>query len=185
MKLPALQQKFVIHFGEMGARWGMNRTVGQIYAVLFLSEQALCADEIVTALGVSRSNVSMGLKELQSWQLVHLEHQPGDRKDYFSTPDDLWQIVMTLVEQRKAREVDPTLTVLRGLQMDGDYNDTNAHARSRIEEATRMIELFSRWYEDMRDVDIERLERLLTMGAAAQKVLNFKPRKKSVKRKEN
>jgi len=69
--------------------------------------------------------------------------------------------------------------------MDGDYKDTNAHARSRIEEATRMIELFSRWYEDMRDVDIERLERLLTMGAAAQKVLNFKPRKKSVKRKEN
>ena len=102
MELPALHQKFVIHFGEMGARWGMNRTVGQIYAVLFLAEEPLCADEIVTALGVSRSNVSMGLKELQSWQLVRLEHHPGDRRDFFSTPEDLWEIVMTLVEQRKA-----------------------------------------------------------------------------------
>ncbi len=181
MDMPALQQKFVIHFGEMGARWGMNRTVGQIYAVLFLAEEPLCADEIVAALGVSRSNVSMGLKELQSWQLVRLEHHPGDRRDFFSTPDDLWEIVMTLVEQRKAREVDPTLTVLRELQLSSDFDSTNAHARARIEEATRMIELFSRWYEDMRDVDIEKLERLLKLGSAAQKVLGLKARKNTDK----
>jgi len=143
MDLPALQQKFVIHFGEMGTRWGMNRTVGQIYAVLFLAEKPLCADEIVAALGVSRSNVSMGLKELQSWQLVRLQHQPGDRRDFFTTPEDLWEIVMTLVAQRKAREVDPTLTVLRELQMDSDFDSSNEHAKHRIEEATRMIELFS------------------------------------------
>ena len=185
MELPALHQKFVIHFGEMGARWGMNRTVGQIYAVLFLAEEPMCADEIVTALGVSRSNVSMGLKELQSWQLVRLGHQPGDRRDFFSTPDDLWEIVMTLVEQRKAREVDPTLTVLRELQMDNNYGDTNAHAQARIEEATQMIELFSRWYEEMRDVDIEKLERLLKLGSAAQKVLNFNPRKKSSRKQSS
>ena len=184
MDLPALQQKFVIHFGEMGARWGMNRTVGQIYALLFLAPEALCADEIVSALGVSRSNVSMGLKELQSWQLVHLEHHPGDRRDFFSTPDDLWEIVMTLVEQRKAREVDPTLTVLRELQLDNDYSDTNAHARARIEEATQMIELFSRWYEEMRGVDIDKLERLLNLGSAAQKVLNFNAKKTSNRKRE-
>lgn len=183
MELPALHQKFVIHFGEMGARWGMNRTVGQIYAVLFLAEEPLCADEIVTALGVSRSNVSMGLKELQSWQLVRLEHHPGDRRDFFSTPDDLWEIVMTLVEQRKSREVDPTLTVLRELQLDSDYHNTSDHAKGRIEEATRMIELFSRWYEDMRGVDIDKLERLLKLGSAAQKVLSFKPRKSSTQAK--
>jgi len=179
MNLPALHQKFVIHFGEMGTRWGMNRTVGQIYAVLFLAEEALCADEIVSALGVSRSNVSMGLKELQSWQLVRLQHHPGDRRDFFSTPDDLWEIVMTLVDQRKSREVDPTLTVLRELQLDVDYDEANSHAKKRIEDATRMIELFSQWYEDMRHVDIDKLERLLKLGSAAQKVLSFSPRKTS------
>jgi len=176
MELPALQQKFVIHFGEMGTRWGMNRTVGQIYAVLFLAEEPLCADEIVTALGVSRSNVSMGLKELQSWQLVRLQHHPGDRRDFFATPDDLWEIVMTLVAQRKAREVDPTLTLLRELQLDTDFDNSNTHTKHRIEEATRMIELFSQWYEDMRQVDIDKLERLLKLGSAAQKVLRFGPK---------
>jgi len=177
MELPALHQKFVIHFGEMGTRWGMNRTVGQIYAVLFLADEPLCADEIVAALGVSRSNVSMGLKELQSWQLVRLQHHPGDRRDFFSTPDDLWEIVMTLVDQRKAREVDPTLTVLRELQLDEDFGDANPHAKKRIEDATKMIELFTRWYEDMRHVDIDKLEKLLKLGSAAQRVLSFTPKK--------
>ena len=174
MNLPAIHQKFVIHFGEMGARWGMNRTVGQIYAVLFLSKEPLCADDLVSALGVSRSNVSMGLKELQTWQLVRLQHQPNDRREYFSTPDELWEIVRTLVEQRKAREIDPTLTVLRELQMDPAFEDSDVHTRDRIEQTTRMVELFTEWYEDMRKIDTERLEQLLRMGAAAQKVLEFK-----------
>lgn len=97
MQLPPLVQTFVLHFGEMGSRWGISRTVGQIYAVLFVSVRPLNADEIVERLGVSRSNVSMGLKELQAWNLVRLQHMPGDRRDYFTTPEDLWQIVRTLV----------------------------------------------------------------------------------------
>ncbi len=101
MNLPPLIQTFVLHFGEMGSRWGINRTVGQIYALLFLSNEPLNAEDIVERLGVSRSNVSMGLKELQSWILVRLQHKPGERRDDFSTPDDIWQIVRTLVEVRK------------------------------------------------------------------------------------
>lgn len=117
MQLPPLVQTFVLHFGEMGSRWGISRTVGQIYAVLFVSVRPLNADEIVERLGVSRSNVSMGLKELQVWNLVRLQHMPGDRRDYFTTPEDLWQIVRTLVEERKKREIDPTLTLLREILM--------------------------------------------------------------------
>ena len=108
-----LQQEFILHFGEMGSRWGINRTVGQIYALLFLSEHPLCADEIVEALHVSRSNVSMGLKELQAWNLVRLRHLQGDRRDYFTTPEDMWEIVRTLIAERKKREIDPTLTFRR------------------------------------------------------------------------
>lgn len=174
MNLSATHQKFVIHFGEMGARWGMNRTVGQMYAVLFLSEDALCADELVNALGVSRSNVSMGLKELQAWNLVRLQHRPNDRRDFFATPSDMWDIVRTLIDQRKAREIDPTLTVLRELQLDPDFDASSDHTKQRIEKTTEMIELLTQWYDDMRLVDSQRLEKLLKMGAAAQKVLDFK-----------
>lgn len=90
MNLPPLVQAFVLHFGEMGSRWGINRTVGQVYALLYVSPQPLCADEIVEALGISRSNVSMSLRELQAWKLVLLKHVPNDRRDFFTTPDDVW-----------------------------------------------------------------------------------------------
>ena len=89
MPLTPLHQEFVLHFGEMGSRWGINRTVGQIYALLFISSEPLNAETITDALGISRSNTSMGLKELQGWNLVRLKHLPGDRRDYFTTPDDL------------------------------------------------------------------------------------------------
>ena len=174
MQLSSTQQRFVIHFGEMGTRWGMSRTVSQLYAVLFLSPEALCADDLVTALGVSRSNVSMGLKELQSWKLVRLEHHQSDRRDFFSTPNDMWDIVRTLMDQRKSREIDPTLSLLRELQMENDYQTTDPHTKQRIEKTTQMIELLTQWYDDMRAIDSERLEQLLKMGAAAQKVLDFK-----------
>lgn len=178
MKLPPLQHRFVLHFGEMGARWGVNRTVGQIYALLYLSEEPLCADQIVAALGFSRSNVSMGLKELQSWQLVRLQHLPDDRRDFFSTPDDLWEIVRTLAEQRKAREIDPTLSLLRELAMEEPTTEADRHAQARIAETTEMIELLTGWYDDVRKLDTERLEKLLALGAAVQRVLDFTDRLK-------
>ena len=102
MDLPPLIQAFVLHFGEMGSRWGINRTVGQIYALLFVSFEPLCAEQIVDSLGISRSNVSMSLKELQAWNLVLLKHLPGDRRDFYTTPDDVWQILRTLAEDRKS-----------------------------------------------------------------------------------
>ncbi len=182
MKLTTREQTFVTHFGEMGARWGVNRTVGQIYALLFLSEIPLCADDIVERLGFSRSNVSMGLKELQSWQLVRLQHLPDDRREFFSTPEDLWEIVRTLIEQRKAREIDPTLSLLRQLQMEAAADEPGDYVSHRIEQTTRMIELLTGWYEDMRHIDSKRLEQLLKLGATAQKVLDMTDKLKVVKK---
>jgi DNA-binding transcriptional regulator GbsR (MarR family) len=174
MKLPPLVQTFVLHFGEMGSRWGINRTVGQIYALLYVSERALNADDIVERLGLSRSNVSMGLKELQAWNLVRMQHMPGDRRDYFTTPDDIWQIVRTLVEERKKREVDPTLTMLREILMQEPHSTEEKHAQERLREMHDLFDLFSGWYADMQRLETERLVQLLSLGSKVQKVLEVK-----------
>lgn len=169
MNLPPLHKEFVLHFGEMGSRWGINRTVGQIYALLFLSEEPLNAEQIVERLGFSRSNVSMGLKELQAWNLVRLRHLPDDRRDYFTTPDDLWEIVRTLVHERKKREIDPTLSKLRELQFHQIDDAQDAYAQNRIAELSHLIELLVGWYEDMNRLETERLVGLLALGAKVQK----------------
>ncbi len=162
MTLTPIQQEFILHFGEMGSRWGINRTVGQIYALLFLSPDPLNAETITQALGVSRSNTSMALKELQSWKLVRLRHVPGDRRDYFTTPDDLWEIVRTLIAERKKREIDPTLTKLRELEMQGPAGDD--YAEARIAELRELIEMMTGFYDEMEKLETERLVKLLTLG---------------------
>jgi len=169
MNLSSLKQEFVLHFGEMGSRWGINRTVGQIYAVLFLSDIPLNADQIVDKLGFSRSNVSMGLKELQAWKLVRLRHLPDDRRDYFTTPDDMWEIVRSLVEERKKREIDPTLTKLRELEMQIPESDSDKHAHERLAELRELIELLTSWYDDMNRLETQRLKQLLALSSRLQK----------------
>jgi DNA-binding transcriptional regulator GbsR (MarR family) len=176
MTLPPLIQAFVLHFGEMGSRWGINRTVGQIYAVLFAADRPLCADDLVERLGVSRSNVSMGLKELQAWNLVRLKHVPGDRRDFFTTPEDVWVIVRTLVEERKKREIDPTLTMLRELLMQSPASDEERHAQARMKDMHELIELLTGWYAEMQRLETERLVQLLTLGSKVVKVLEMKDR---------
>ncbi len=176
MTLPPITQTFVLHFGEMGSRWGINRTVGQIYALLFLSPQPLNADQIAESLGFSRSNVSMGLKELESWRLVQLQHAPGDRREYFSTPDDIWTIVRTLAEERKRREVDPTLTMLRAVLMDTPANNAERHAQARMTEMHDLIELLTGWFDDVEQLDNDALIQLLNLGSKVRKVLQLKER---------
>ena len=168
MTLTPLQQEFVLHFGEMGSRWGINRTVGQIYALLFISGDPLNADQITSALGISRSNTSMGLKELQAWSLVRVRHIPGDRKDHFTTPDDLWEIVRILVAERKKREIDPTLTKLRELEMSPPMGDD--YAEARISELRELIEMLTGFYDEMEKLETDRLIQLLTLG---NKLRNF------------
>jgi DNA-binding transcriptional regulator GbsR (MarR family) len=172
MDLPPLTQSFVLHFGEMGSRWGINRTVGQIYALLYVSApRPLCADDIVAALGVSRSNVSMGLRELQGWNLVLPRHVPDDRRDHFTTPDDVWQILRVLAEERKKREIDPTLSVLRELLMQTPGTDQERHAQARMSEMHGLIEQLTTWYDDVKRLETERLTQLLALGAKVVRLL--------------
>jgi DNA-binding transcriptional regulator GbsR (MarR family) len=174
MHLPPVIEKFVLHFGEMGGRWGVNRTVGQIYALLFLSDRPLNAEEITDSLGISRSNVSMGMKELESWRLVRKRHLATDRRDYFEAPDDIWQIVRTLAEERRKREVDPTLSMLRDILMDTPGSAEERHAQVKMRQMHELIELLVGWADDVQKLDNQSLRQLLTLGAGVSKVLDFK-----------
>jgi DNA-binding transcriptional regulator GbsR (MarR family) len=176
VRLSPLVQAFVLHFGEMGSRWGINRTVGQIYAMLFLAAAPRHAEEICEALSLSRGSVSMGLKELASWNLIRLRHVPGDRRDYYETPRDVWAIFRTLVEERKKREIDPTLTTLRSLMIEPAHDPADRFAQARMAEMHEQIELLTDWYGEMRHLDNDRLLQLLRLGSRVVKILDFKDR---------
>jgi DNA-binding transcriptional regulator GbsR (MarR family) len=180
MNLPPLTQRFVLHFGEMGSRWGINRTVGQIYALLYVSAKPLNADEVGEALNFSRSNVSMGLKELQSWSLVRLIHQPNDRREYFQAPDDVWAIFRTLATERRKREIDPTLSMLRDALMEQPSVTEDIHAQARMKQMHEFIELMTDWLDDVQKMDSATLASLMKMGSKVQKMLEFKDRVKQV-----
>src|SRR5881409_888758 len=113
MRLTPVMQRYIIHWGEMGTRWGLNRTVAQIHALLYLSPQPLHAEEIAETLGVARSNVSTSLRELQGWGIVKLVHVLGDRRDHFETLKDVWEMFRIVLDERKKREIDPTLSMIR------------------------------------------------------------------------
>lgn len=175
-ELPPLNRQFVAHFGEMGSRWGINRTVGQIYALLFLSQKPLNADEIGELLAFSRSNVSMGLKELQAWRLVQLRHQPGDRREYFEAPADVWEIFRVLAEERRRREIEPTLSMLRGALLEEVHTDEERHAQQRMREMHDLIDRLMTWFDDVQKLAPETALKLMGMGATVTKVLGLKDR---------
>ena len=179
MQLAPLTQRFVLHFGEMGSRWGINRTVGQIYALLYVSPRELNADDIGEALAFSRSNVSMGLKELQSWNLVRLHHLPNDRREYFQAPEDVWAIFRTLAEERRKREIDPTLSMLREALMEQPTNEDDIHAQARMKQMHDLVELMTGWLADVQKMDSATLVSLMKMGAKVQKLLVIKDKVKA------
>lgn len=176
MNLPSLTQRFVLHFGEMGSRWGINRTVGQMYALLYVSAKPLNADEMGEALGFSRSNVSMGLKELQSWNLVRMTHQPNDRREYFQAPEDVWAIFRTLAQERRKREIDPTLSMLRDALMEQPSGAEDIHAQARMKQMHGFIELMTDWLDDVQTMDSATLTSLMQLGTKVQKLLEMKDR---------
>ena len=174
MNLPPLTQRFVMHFGEMGSRWGINRTVGQIYALLYVSVKPLNAEDVGEALGFSRSNVSMGLKELQSWNLVRLQHLPNDRREYFQAPDDVWAIFRTLAAERRKREIDPTLSMLRDALMEKPGLAEDVHAQARMRQMHEFMERMTDWLDDVQKMDSATLASLMSMGTKVQKLLEMK-----------
>ena len=175
-ELPPLNRQFVAHFGEMGSKWGINRTVGQIYALIFISERALNADEIAELLAFSRSNVSMGLKELQAWRLVKLRHQPGDRREYFEAPADVWEIFRMLAEERRRREIEPTLSMLRMALLEEPKDAAEAHAQARMKEMHDLIDRLMTWFDDVQKLAPETAMQLMGMGSTVTRVLELKDR---------
>ncbi|MDT9001383.1 GbsR/MarR family transcriptional regulator [Paucibacter sp. APW11] len=173
-----LVRSFVAHFGEMGSRWGINRTVGQIYALIYVSPRALNADEMAEALEFSRSNLSMGLKELQAWRLVRLKHLPGDRREYFEAPSDAWEIFRTLAEERRRREIEPTLSMLRNALLEQPSSEEDRIAQERMRGMHDLIELMSNWFDDVQRMDSQTLAQLMKMGSKVQKLLEFTGRLK-------
>ena len=174
--LPPLNRDFVNHFGEMGSRWGINRTVGQIYALLYISPEPINADEIAKALDFSRSNVSMGLKELQAWRLVRLRHLPNDRREYFEAPEDVWEIFRVLAEERRRREVEPTLSMLRSALLQDPASEAEQHAQARMREMHDLIDRLTIWFDDVQKLSPDTAKQLMGMGAKVSRVLEFRDR---------
>jgi DNA-binding transcriptional regulator GbsR (MarR family) len=172
MELTPTIQKYVLHWGEMGARWGVNRTVAQIHALLFLSNQPLNAEQIADTLTVARSNVSNSLKELQSWGLVRITHIAGDRRDHFLALQDVWEIFRVIVEERKKREIDPTLTVLRACAVEAETDPQLEQAtKIKMDQVLEFLEMLTATYDDYKHLPPATMQRFLKMGGKVARLL--------------
>jgi DNA-binding transcriptional regulator GbsR (MarR family) len=165
MKLTPVMQRFILHWGEMGSRWGISRSVAQVHALLMLSPKPIAADEIAETLEVARSNVSTSIKELQSWSLVRVVHVFGDRREHFETLRDVWEMFLIIMRERKRRELDPTLSTLRECTTDAkkDKGDTEYTIR-RINELIEFLELSSSWAERAQGLSPSAAKRLFGLG---------------------
>ena len=165
MQLTPAVEKYVLHWGEMGTRWGTNRTVAQIQALLYLSPKPMRADEICELLSVARSHVSTSIRELQSYGLVRMTHVLGDRRDYFESIHDVWELFRVIIEQRKQRELNPTLSMLRSCAADVETESgTDPVTRERIHNMLEFVESTSDWYEQIRDIPTSTLTKLMKLG---------------------
>lgn len=162
-------ENIVVHFGEMGSRWGFNRTVGQMLALIVLSDRPLAADDIAESLKVSRGNVSMAAKELHAWQLVRTHREPGDRKDYLVAAGTIWELAQQVLSERKKREMDPTLSLLRSQLLDGNDQEPPDHAHQQLQEMHDLLELLNRGFEEIQTLTPDQLKRLLTLGGSLLK----------------
>ena len=178
MKMTPAVEKYVLHWGEMGTRWGTNRTVAQIQALLYLSPEPLRADEIVELLSVARSNVSTSIRELQSYGIVRMTHVLGDRRDYFESLHDVWELFRVIIEQRKQRELNPTLAMLRGCAAEiNAEKETDPVTKERVHNMLRFVETTSSWYEEISDIPTATLTKLMALGKKITKLVKA-PRSK-------
>ena len=167
MKLSHVQLKFILHWGEMGHRWGINRAIAQVHALLYLSEQPLCAEAISETLSMARSSVSTSLRELQAWGVVTVAHVLGDRRDHFAAETDVWALFRIILDERKKREIDPTIATLREcLEGEAGGGGDDAYARERIADMLEFFETTSSWYRTMGKLPPSAMMRLVKMGAS-------------------
>ncbi len=173
MQLTPVQQKFVLHWGEMGTRWGINRTVAQVHALLFLSPKPLNAEEIAETLTVARSNVSTSLKELQGWRIVRLVHVLGDKRDHFESMRDVWEMFRVVLDERKRREIDPTIALLEECLADGSTEKEDKHTVERLRELHRFFQATTTWYNQIAKLPGAALVKFLNAGDKLRKSLGL------------
>lgn len=171
-KLPSAVERFILHWGDMGGQWGVNRSVAQIHALLYLSERPLTAEDIVGTLGLARSNVSNSIKELLAWRLIRRVPMMGDRRDHFEAETDIWEMVACIAQGRKKREIDPAADALRACvaEADGDARISPV-AMKRLKDMLDFVETVSHWYEQMLGVPKAKLVALIKMGSKVARVL--------------
>lgn len=171
-RLSPAMSKVMLHWGEMGARWGVNRSVAQIHALLWLIGRPLTAEDIAETLSIARSNVSTSLDELQAYRLVSLVHVVGDRRNRYVAKTDPWDIVRTIIDERKKREIDPSLELLKAVSAGaGTDSETPTDVKQRIAEMATFIERMTGWYEQMKNVPRPMLERMIRLGARIVRLL--------------
>jgi len=170
---PAVE-RFILHWGDMGGQWGVNRSVAQIQALLYLSERPLTAEEIADTLRLARSNVSNSLKELMAWKLIRRLPVMGDRRDHYEAETDLWEMVTRIAQGRKEREIDPAAAALRAClaEAEGDTRISDV-ARTRLTEMGQFMETVTHWYDQMIAVPAPKIMALMRMGARVANFLNF------------
>ncbi len=171
MEIPEARS-FILHWGEMGSEWGVNRSVAQMHALLYLSDRPLHAEEIAQSLGLARSNVSNGLKELQSYMIVRRVHVEGDRRDHFIADTDLWDLLMKITAERKRREIDPTIQLLGELSESlAGRENVPVHVRERIGRMHDFISTLTGWYADVRSLPKSTLVTLMKLGSKVARLL--------------
>ncbi len=169
--LSSVQQRFVLHWGEMGTRWGINRTVAQIHALLYIAPEPLNAEDIAETLGVARSNVSTSLRELQGWRIVRLVHVMGDKRDHFESMKDPWEMFRVVLDERKRREVDPTLVVLRECIAEAEKEGADKNTLERLTQLREFFEMTTGWYDQIRAWPTSLLKKFVKLGDGVRKVL--------------
>lgn len=173
-QLSPVQQKFVLHWGEMGSRWGVNRTVAQIHALLFISEKPLNAEEIVAVLGVARSNVSSSLKELQGWGIVKRVHVMGDSRDHFASLKDVWEMFRVVLDERKKREFDPTAQLIQECIAEAEQDKKNdAYTTQRLRDLADFFQTTGSWYQQVRGWPASALTKFLQVSDKIKKLLSI------------
>ena len=171
MDLSNTASRFVLHWGEMGTRWGVNRSVAQIHALLFYVGRPMHAEEITDTLGVARSNVSTSIRELQGWKLIKLVHLPGDRRDHYETLTQVWELLRTVVRERQQREIAPTVAVLGELLADPAMSKEPTEAKLRVKETLELLQTLTAWSDEMLRLDTETLTKVLRLGAKVKKLM--------------
>ena len=165
IQLSELGNQFVLHWGEMGTRWGINRTVSQIHALLYYTGKPANAEQIADALQIARSNVSNSLKELQNWKLVRITHMMGDRRDYFETSLDIWALFSTVITERKKREFDPTVQFLQSFYNENTFNNNELESKKRVKEMLDLMQTVSVCGDEMIKLKPETLTKIMKYGA--------------------